>query len=68
MTANAVVLLSKPRENAKTQKQKIFYLPKFFVDMMGARATPWDAEVLGLFVCQLASALRKGIKERQDHG
>ena len=32
--------------------------------MMGARATPWDAEVLGLFVCQLASALRKGIKDK----
>ena len=35
---------------------------------MGAHATPWDAEVFGLFVCKLASALRKGIKEKQDHG
>lgn len=65
MTANAVVLLSKPRENAKT---KNLLTSKFLVDAMGAHATPWDAEVFGLVVCKLASALRKGIKERQDHG
>ena len=48
MTANAVDLLSKPREKRKNAN--------FFVDAMGAHATPWDAEVLGLFFCKLAPA------------